>query len=166
MKVVAFDTATRTGVAYGSAGDKPRAFSVDLSVQDERGKAPWPRRFSRLIRLTGKMIDDHWPELIVVEAFVGGPKANTDLAGLVACVLGEADRRGIRVASYYPATVRKHFIGMGKADKIKSAVMARCHLLGWPSDDADACDALALWDYACSLESRSHQITTIGGLFR
>lgn len=166
MKVVAFDTATRTGVAYGSAGDKPRAFSVDLSVQEERGKAPWPRRFSRLIRLTGKMIDDHWPELIVVEAFVGGPKANTDLAGLVACVLGEADRRGIRVASYYPATVRKHFIGMGTADKIKSQVMARCHMLGWPSDDPDACDALALWDYACSIESRSHQITTIGGLFR
>ena len=168
MKVVAFDTATRTGVAYGSAGDKPRAFSVDLSVQEERGKAPWPRRFSRLIRLTGKMIDDHWPDLIAVEAFVGGPKANAAPAGLVACVLGESDRLKVKTATYYPATVRQHFLGgVSKSSRtpIKVQVAQRCAMLGWDVGDTDAADAAALWDYACAVQSRSHQMTTVGGLF-
>lgn len=162
MKVIAFDTATKTGVAIGSAGETPRAFSVDL------GKVAWERRFSRILRLTRKVITEHKPDLVAVEAFVGGPKANTDLAGLVACVKGEADRLGVRVVSYYPATIRKHFLGgiSTRSQKIKPQVMARCHMLGWPSDDPDACDAMALWDYAMALESRAHQITTVGGLFR
>jgi len=160
MKVLAFDTATKTGCAFGVAGDRPRAWTVDL------GKTDWPVRFSKTLRMVQHYVETLAPDLIAVEQFVGGPKANSNLVGLVACVQGEATRLGVRVVSYYPATVRKHFIGMGKADKIKSAVMARCHLLGWPSDDADACDALALWDYACSIESRAHQITTIGGLFK
>lgn len=159
--IVAFDTATKTGVAYGRAGETPRAYSVDL------GKVAWERRFSRILRLTRKVIEDHRPELVAVEAFVGGPKANTDLSGLVACVMGEADRCGVRVVSYYPATIRKHFLGgiSNRREKIKPQVMARCRMLGWPSDDPDACDALALWDYASARESRAHQVSTVGGLF-
>lgn len=160
MKVAAFDTATNTGVAIGSAGETPHAFSVNL------GKVAWERRFSRILRLTRKVITDHRPDVLAVEAFVGGPKANTDLAGLVACVKGEADRLGVRVVSYYPATVRKHFLGAGKVPNVKAAVMARCHLLGWKVTDDNQGDACALWDYSMSLESRAHQVTTVGGLFR
>lgn len=160
MKVLAFDTATNTGVAIGSAGETPRAFSVNL------GKVAWERRFSRILRLTRKVITDERPDLVAVEAFVGGPKANTDLAGLVACVKGEADRLGVRVVSYYPATIRKHFLGSGKVPNVKAAVVARCHMLGWQVADDNQADACALWDYAMSLESRAHQMTTIGGVFR
>jgi len=160
--IVAFDTATRTGVAIGSAGFPPRAYSVDL------GKVAWERRFSRILKLTRKLIEEHHPDVVAVEAFVGGPKANTDLAGLVACVKGESDRLGVRVVSYYPATIRKHFLGgiSTRGQKIKPQVMAKCAMLGWRSDDSDACDAMALWDYAMALESRAHQMLSVGGLLR
>lgn len=162
MKVLAFDTATKTGVAIGSAGETPRAFSVDL------GKVDWCIRFSRTLRLTHKLITEHKPDLVVVEAFVGGPKANTDLAGLVACVLGESDRLKVKTATYYPATVRKHFLGgVSKSSRtpIKVQVAQRCAMLGWDVGDTDAADAAALWDYACAVRSRSHQMATVGGLF-
>jgi Holliday junction resolvasome RuvABC endonuclease subunit len=160
LRVLAFDTATKTGVAVGCAGEAPRAFSVALGTVD------WPMRFCRLLRITRRLIEEHRPDLVAVEAFVGGPKANSNLVGLVACVQGEATRRGVRVVSYYPATVRKHFLGgIRSRAPIKTQVMARCRLLGWPSADDDACDALALWDYACAVESRAHQMTAVGGLF-
>lgn len=160
MKLLAFDTATRTGVAIGSAGSVPRAFSVDL------GKMDWPVRFSRTLIMTRKLIEEHKPDLVAVEQFVGGPKANSNLVGLVACVQGEATRLGVEVVSYYPATIRRHFLGgIRSKAPIKSQVMSKCRMLNWPSDDSDACDALALWDYALAAHSRSFQLASVGGLF-
>ena len=48
---------------------------------------------------------------------------------------------------------------------IKGAVIARCNLLGWAVDGADAADAAALWDFATSMESRAHQMTSLPGMF-
>lgn len=169
MKVLAFDAASRTGVAVGSAGNSPRAFSVDLSVQREPGKAPWERRFSRLMRLTQKMIAEHKPDLVVVEEVVqGGRKAQWQLLGLVACIQGQADLMGVPVKAYWPASIRSHFLGRGKKTKtpIKAQVFAKCQMLGWDVPDLDAADAMALWDYAMALESRAHQMSSVGGLFR
>jgi Holliday junction resolvasome RuvABC endonuclease subunit len=160
IRVLAFDTATKTGVAFGGAGEKPRAWSVDL------GKTDWPVRFSKTLRMVSHYVETLKPDLIAVEAFVGGPKANSNLVGLVACVQGEAVRLGVPVVSYYPATVRKHFLGgIRSKAPIKAQVYARCRMLGWSVEDLDAADAAALWDYTCSLQSRSHQIASIGGLF-
>lgn len=160
MKVLALDTATKTGCAFGETGGKPRAWSVDL------GKVPWPERYAKTLRMTAAYIEKLQPDLVAVEAFVGGPKANSDLIGLVACVLGEATRRRVRTVSYYPASVRSHFLGgiRGKGP-IKGQVFAQCRVLGWNPSDTDCADALALWDYALALESRSHQITSLPGLF-
>ena len=172
MKVLAFDTAISTGCAFGVAGDKPRAWSVSF------GKSSDEDRFSKAIRMTASYVERFQPDLVAVEAPVGGREASALLIGLCACVKGEATRLGVRVVSYYPATVRKHFVGKaltardfpaltrGAAKKaIKGAVIARCNLLGWQIDDPDAADAAALWDFAASMESRSHQMTTVGGLF-
>jgi NAD(P)-dependent dehydrogenase (short-subunit alcohol dehydrogenase family) len=117
--------------------------------------------------------------VVAVEAPVGGRDANALLIGLVACVKGEAARHGVRVVEYYPASVRKHFMGKALAARdfpgksraaskaaIKGAVMARCKALGWNVETGDAADAAALWDYACALESRSHQVTHLPGLFQ
>lgn len=160
LRVLAFDTATKTGVSFGEAGATPRAWSIDL------GKVSWPERYSKTLRMTAAYVEKFKPDLIAVEAFVGGPKANANLIGLVACVQGEATRLGVRVVSYYPASVRSHFLGAikGKGD-IKQRVFAQCRLLGWNPQDTDCSDSLALWDYSCALESRSHQITSIPGLF-
>lgn len=160
MKVLAFDTATKTGVAFGEAGQKPVSFSINL------GSVDWPLRFARLLKATNALIAKYEPDLVTVEAFVGGPKANSNLVGLVACVQGEAARVGVNVASYYPASIRKHFLGgIRSKAPIKSQVFARCRMLGWNVQDTDAADALALWDYTCAQHSRAHQMTTIGGMF-
>lgn len=170
--ILAFDLATMTGVCFGRAGHRPRAWSVDL------GKVSHEERFSRCIRMTGRYCRMYEPDVVAVEAPVGGKDASALLIGYVACVKGEAHRNGAKVVEYFPATVRKHFLGKaltahdfpGKTKAaakgaIKAAVMARCHLLGWEVETGDAADAAALWSYACAIESRDHQITDIGGLF-
>ena len=172
MKVLAFDIATKTGCAFGAAGDKPRAWSVSF------GKSSDEDRFSKAIRMTASYIERFQPDLVAVEAPVGGREASALLVGLCACVKGEAARHGVRVVGYYPASVRKHFVGKALTARdfpalnrvaakkaIKGAVIARCDLLGWQIDDPDAADAAALWSYACALVSRDHQMTDVGGLF-
>lgn len=173
MKVLAFDTAIRTGVAFGCAGGVPKCFTVDL------GKAQWDVRFAKTLRMVDHFAKQFEPDLIAVEAPAAGNFTNADLVGLTVCIRAQAARLGIRCEVYAANSVRKHFLGKalraadfpGKTrgaakSAIKAQVIARCRMLGWVVPDADAADAGALWDYACALASRSHQVTTIGGLFR
>jgi len=172
MKVLAFDIASKSGVCFGRAGETPRAWSVAF------GKGSDEDRFSKAIRMTAAYIAKFQPDLVAVEEPVGGREASALLIGLCACVKGETARQGVRVVGYFPASVRKHFLGKALTARdfpalnrasakkaIKGAVIARCNLLGWQIDDPDAADAAALWDFAASMESRSHQMTTVGGLF-
>lgn len=170
IRVLAFDTATKTGVCFGEAGSRPKLWSVALGISRRPDDSiDWGPRFSKTLRMTEYYIKKFDPDLIAVEAFVGGPKANTSLAGLVACVEGEAARHGVRVVTYYPSTIRKHFLGgVSRSNKtpIKSQVFAKCRMLGWDVPDTDAADAGALWDYVCSIESPRHQLASVGGLFK
>lgn len=172
LRCLAFDVATVTGVAFGCAGDKPRAWAVSF------GKASDEDRFSKALRMTATYIDKFQPDLVAVEAPVGGRDANALLIGLAACVKGEAARHGVRVVEYYPATIRKHFLGKALTARdfpalnrtaakkaIKGAVMDRCRLLGWHVETGDAADAASLWDFTCAMESRAHQMTSLPGLF-
>lgn len=172
MRCLAFDTAIKTGVCVGDAGSRPRAFTVDL------GKVEWDIRFARALRMTERYIAEFKPDLVAIEAPAAGGYQNLDLIGLTVCVRAQAKLMGCKVAVHYPNSVRKHFLGKALKAKdfpalnhsaakkaIKSQVIARCQLLGWAIEDPDAADAAALWDFACSLESRSHQITSLPGLF-
>jgi Holliday junction resolvasome RuvABC endonuclease subunit len=174
MIVLAFDVASVTGVAVGASGAKPRAWAVTLG----RGGSEVDR-LAKAITMTGAYIDKFKPDLVAVEAPVGGRDANALLIGLLACVKGEASRRGLRVVEYFPATIRKHFLGKALTSRdfpgkskaaskaaIKGAVIARCHMLGWEVEGHDAGDAAALWDLACAMESRSHQMTSLPGMFQ
>lgn len=170
MKVLAFDIASKTGVCVGEAGQKPKAWSVALGEGDGR--------YAKAIRMCAAYVDQFQPDVVAIEAPVGGRDASALLIGLIACVKGEAIRRGVRVVEYFPSTVRKHFMGKaltardfpGKSHAaskkaIKGAVMARCIALGWEVRDGDAADAAALWSYSCATHSRSHQLVDIGPLF-
>ena len=158
---LAFDTATSTGCAFGVAGGKPQAWTLHL------GKADWPVRFSKLLQHVEHFIKTFDPDIVAVEAFVRGPKANPDLIGLAACVQGQAARMGKRIVTYHQSSIRAHFLGhAGKSrTPIKVRVFQRCRMLGWPVEDHDQADAVALWDFALSRESRSHQMSSVGGLF-
>jgi hypothetical protein len=175
--ILALDLAGVTGVAVGAPGGAPTAWSVDLGKSRSEDA-----RFSKALVLTHKLIETHKPDLIAIEAPVGGPKTSHFLVGLVACVRGCAFNRKVRVEAYNIASIRKHFCGghvtsaayghlEPKRRKAaaraagKNLVMQRCRQLGWQADDDNAADAAALWDYACALASRSHQLTSIPGLF-
>lgn len=170
--VLAFDTAIKCGAAVGRPGEKPHTFTVDL------GKADWNTRFSRCLRMVDHCIAKFKPDLIVVEAPAQGGFANSDLVGLTVLVRGQAALRGVRCEAIMANSVRKHFLGRalrasdfpGKSHAaakgaIKAQVIGRCLALGWDVRDADAADAAALWDFACSRISKAHQITSVGGLF-
>jgi hypothetical protein len=177
MIILALDLASVTGIAVGSPGGNPNAWSIDLGA----GKSE-DFRFSQALVYTHRLIERHKPDLLAIEAPVGGPKTSHFLVGLVACVRGCAFNRKVRIESYNIAAIRKHFVGghvtsaaykhldpkrrKNEARKAgKNLVMSRCRQLGWDAEDDNAADAAALWDYSCALESRSHQITSLPGLF-
>lgn len=172
MKILALDLATSTGVCAGNSGAAPHAWTVSL------GGLPDDRRFSNVLRLTHAIIEEHTPDLIVVEAPVGGPKASAYLIGLVACVRGCSFDMGIRCETAHLATVRRHFIGknltvkhfphlkMAAAKKaIKSEVIHQCRLVGWNPQDDNEADAMAIWDWACAVFAPRYQAKPLGGLF-
>lgn len=172
MKVLAFDTAILTGVAFGCAGGTPHAFTVDL------GKAEWDVRFARALRMVERYVSDFRPDIVAVEGPAAGGYQNLDLIGLTVCVRAQARRMGCQTRVYMANSVRKHFLGKALKAKdfpgkthaaakaaIKGQVIQRCRALGWKIDEPDAADAAALWDYACALESQSHQMTSLPGIF-
>lgn len=172
MKILALDVATNTGIAVGTPGSVPLAWSEHL------GGPPDERRFSQAIRLTDKLIREHKPDFIAVEAAVGGPKASAYLISLLACVRGVAWLRQVPSEAMHLGSIRKHFLGKalttrdfpsmthGAAKKaIKAEVVKRCELLGWTVQNHDAADAMALLDYALSTKVPGYQAKPVGGLF-
>jgi Holliday junction resolvasome RuvABC endonuclease subunit len=171
MIVLALDIATSTGVAVGTAGSAPVAWSEDLG----RGQID-DLRFSKALALVSSLLAEHKPDLVAVEAPVGGPQTSHLLVGLVACVRGCVANRGVPLVSYHSGSVRKHFLGRvltvrdfpalskGKAKQaIKAEVIKRCQLLGWDVPDHDSADAAALFDYAGAMAGV--QVQPGGGLF-
>lgn len=170
--ILALDVATQCGVAVGDPGNQPRAWSVDLGAGSSEDA-----RFSAALVLTHRLLAEHKPRLVAIEAPVGGPKASSLLIGLVACIRGCCFNRRVRVETYPINSIRKHFVGRAlnlrdypalkpaAAKKaMKGEVMHRCRLLGWTVGDDNAADAAALWDFACATEG--FQTKLAGGLFR
>lgn len=169
--VLALDVASNMGIAVGQSGSAPRAWSLHL------GKPPDEAKFSKAMVATHKLIAEYKPDLIALEAPVGGPKTSHFLVGLLACVRGVAFNRGVRVEMCSIGAIRKHFIGKHLTTKhfpgknqaaakkaIKTQVIARCGLLGWHVEDDDAADAAALFDFACAVHCGA-LARPAGGLF-
>jgi crossover junction endodeoxyribonuclease RuvC len=104
---------------------------------------------SRLLFLfeeLGAVIDRHNPhECAVEETFVNSnPRAALALGQARGVTLAAAARRGVIVAEYAPATIKKAVVGSGGADKTQIAFMVR-RLLPTAGDvSADAADALGV----------------------
>lgn len=104
---------------------------------------------SRLLFLfeeLGAVIDQHNPhEVAVEETFVNSnARAALALGQARGVALAAAARRGVVVAEYSPATIKKAIVGSGSADKAQIAFMVR-RLLPTAGDvTADAADALGV----------------------
>lgn len=173
MKILSLDIATNCGVCIGDAGAAPSAWAVDLG----KGRSD-AARFAKALRMTRHYLGKFEPDLVAIEAPIGGPKTSQLLVGLWACVTAEIENAGVASMKCNIGAVRKHFLGQhltarhfpGKRPQdakkeIKAAVMNRCRALGWEVSGHDAADAAAVWDYACATNSPNHHTTTIGGLF-
>mgnify|MGYP000523576001 CR=1 FL=1 len=173
MMVLAVDLATRTGCAYGATGTSPTTWAVDFGRFKDHDA-----RLAQVLRWVRHQHDTICPDLIAVEAPIGGKEASALLIGMAACVRAQAADLGIASVFYASSSVRKHFLGkalvardfpgLGQAAAklaIKGKVLQRCKALGWEVGGLDEADAAALWDYACARESTAHQMHTVGGLF-
>lgn len=174
MKILALDIATQMGCAFGRPLTAPSTWSVSFGELREHDA-----RFAKALRFIRAMHMQLAPDLIAIEAPIGGKDASHYLIGLVAVMRGQAKDLGIQTVEYNIGSVRKHFIGKhftkrdfpalsdAAAGKIiKGKVFSRCRALGWPVSDLDQSDAAALWDYACSRESRAHQVQNLPGMFQ
>lgn len=176
MKILAFDIATRTGIAIGEPNGVPLAWSENLAKG--LGKSPsLDERLSRLLTLTYRLIKEHQPDLVVAEDKIGGQKVNAQLLQMTGCVRGCVANQGLPpVWLIAVSTARKHFLGKAYTAKdfphlkvkevrgeIKSMVRQNCRLLGWGDLDEDAADACAVLDYALAMRT-NHQARVAGGL--
>lgn len=172
-KILALDVATSMGCAFGRPQAKPVAWSYDFGKWRDHDA-----RFAQAMRFIREMHKQLLPDLIAIEAPIGGKDANAYLVGLVACMRGQAKDLGMVTVEYHAGSVRKHFLGKGLTSRdfaglsqakakieIKNRVADRCRALGWSFPNLDAADALALWDFACAKECRPHSTETVGGLF-
>jgi len=92
------------------------------------------------------VIEQYEPhEAAVEETFVNSnPRAALALGQARGVALAAAARRGLMVAEYAPATIKKAIVGAGAADKTQIAFMVR-RLLPTAGDvTADAADALGV----------------------
>lgn len=174
MKVLALDIATQMGCAFGRPLTTPAAWSVSFGELREHDA-----RFAKALRFIRAMHMQLAPDLIAIEAPIGGKDASHYLIGLVAVMRAQAKDLGIQTVEYNIGSVRKHFIGKHFTKKdfpaltdtaatkiIKGKVLTRCRALGWQVQDFDQADACALWDYACARESTAHQVQNLPGLFQ
>ncbi len=173
MKILAVDLASNTGVAFGRPLTKPISWQVDFAKFRDHDA-----RLGQVIRWVRFMHERLAPDLIAVEAPIGGPDASHLLIGMAACVRAQAADLGIQTVMYTSQEVRKHFIGKALTSRhfpglsqaqaklaIKGRVRDKCLELGWEPKSLDEADALATLDYACARESMDHQQQTVGGLF-
>lgn len=151
MILIALDLSTRTGIAIGETSGGPLCHTEVLGKPGESHG----HRFSQALHMTKRLIEQHGPDVIAIEApIVTGAKGGQERAqlalGLRACVMGICHIRGVRFVEYPVQTIRKHFIGQGnlKRTEAKAAVMKRCRQLGWHVDSTDEADAAAVWDLA------------------
>lgn len=143
-RLVALDTATRTGIATGVIGGKPTLSSINFGRLLDRDADI----FCRVLRWAERLLADP-PDVLVIEAMV--PQFDKTLqAGIRACILGIAAKHPIKILEVGTRTWRKYaFSGATmKRAEAKAAALTLCQQLGWPATDDDAAEAGCIWAWA------------------
>lgn len=179
--ILAIDLASKTGLAEGRPGEKPRLRTIEF--------APGGDVFDFYGALTAWMatkLRDNPPDLIAIEepiapsAIKGHTSHDTTMKtiGGFAIIVGIIKCKNIPFEPVRVATWRKHFIGSGVLASIddrdarrkegKRMVIHRCRLLGWAPEDDNQADAAGIWDWAgatCmnSLPEKLHLFGEKGG---
>lgn len=159
--IFALDLGVRTGFAVGA--DAPARSGFVLLKSDQE---PPRAALGNMIAWLNQEWTKARPALVVKEAplpLQGFKNAYNAEATVVltyklhGIVEAMSHRFAIPLREAHPATIRKHFIGIGRTGKrqdTKAAVIRRCQLLGYmPKEcfDADRADAIAIWSFFAAI---------------
>jgi hypothetical protein len=157
--ILALDVSkTRTGIAFGRAGEKPKFISIR---GDEISTVKMACRI--LIWMTD-FIRVEKPDYVFFEAPMerahGGGSIKTIiilncLAFLVEVI---AEAKSIACRKTHVNTLRKAFIGSGntKADLAEKQIGAMCRAIGWEPKNHDEADAAVVWHWGCLQTAPRH----------
>ena len=166
MIIAGLDLATKTGVCIGKPGTRPTFFARDLG----RGQDHCVR-WGNALRLAHELIKEHHVEAIGIEASVQAAhhkKSQNDLlGGVIACVRGWANLKGIPTMTFAPSTIDKRFLGYAAkgSKERKTAIWRQCQVFGWAPQTQDEADAGAVWEAMCVEVSPAYAASS-GTLFR
>jgi crossover junction endodeoxyribonuclease RuvC len=126
--------------------DGARLSHIAHGVIKPRADRQLASRLHDLFEALGAVIEAHRPdECAVEETYVNtNARAALALGQARGVALAAAARRGVMVAEYAPATIKKAIVGSGAADKTQIAFMIRRLLPTAGEVSADAADALGV----------------------
>jgi hypothetical protein len=146
--ILALDSATVTGVAYGEPGADPKLETVKFGGRDFDDEFDiWSRAQVWLLR---RILDER-PALICIEGLV--PQYDKTIQCGIYAVLGAIARtKGIPVLIAPIATWRKFCLGGGrmKGKIAKARAVELAAQLGWDPPDHNAAEASMQWLWACA----------------
>jgi Holliday junction resolvasome RuvABC endonuclease subunit len=172
--IIALDVASMTGIGEGSPWEKPDLYSERFrrpgdSYEESWGRAiGWiatklqePRQIYGTMYGPGEAVGKGLIRVAIEAPIMTMATGDTNADALLitkclwAVMGGFSHRRGALVRNYPASTVRKAFVGIGKAPKgspdnfLKKQSKRVCNAIGWAPPNLDAADAAALWWYAC-----------------
>lgn len=168
--IVAFDIASNTGIAQGYAGDAPKLSSVllgDNNINDALKAQRAHKFFSKIFYELALL--EITPSVYIEKPIGTGAwgktnfKTNEILTGLYWIAMG-CIPKGVNPQIIAVASVRKSFIGHGRAQDPKKRVQEVCDVLKWQYKNNDESDAAALW-YFGSLKEAPQLTPIVNPLF-
>lgn len=160
MIVGAFDLASTTGFAIGSAGGEP-VHGAHKLPRTGRDYGHFGDAFATWLR---GMLTEHKIKLVVYETPILPATTNIEtlkkLYSLGTVCEMVCRRAKVDVMETDMQTVRSHFIGKTRAPKgiepkkrrawMKARIIEACRARGWSPEDDNAADALSIWSFASS----------------
>ena len=146
-RILGIDPGTRV-VGYGvlDHGVGARPVYIECGVIRLAAADPMPARLAALARAMAELIAEFSPAVLSLEAAFHGVNASSalKLGQARGAVMVIAAERGLQIAEYAPAYVKRAVAGHGRATKTE--IMARVQLLFGLArpPTADAADALAI----------------------
>jgi len=147
-RVLGVDPGTAV-TGYGVLEPAPRrtARLIECGVLRTSPREPLPVRLHAIHEGITELITRHQPTVLAVESVYFGRnvRSTVALAHARGVILLAAQRAGLAVAEFPPATVKKSVVGRGGATKAQVAYMVQRLLhLQAPPDPSDAADGVAI----------------------
>jgi len=147
-RVLGIDPGTAvTGYGVVEPAEGHLGHLVECGVIRTTAHAPLPQRLGTIYDGVTELIERHRPVALALESVFHAKNVRTTLTLGQArgVILLAAERGGLRIAEYPPATVKKSIVGTGRAAKAQVGFMVQKLLkLAAPPTPDDAADGVAL----------------------